>query len=70
MSMSRTLAIPAAMLVVILSNRSTDAGAASLTLIGPSAKVCQLTGDADWLTGQASHHHRQFIGNLNPASPL
>lgn len=52
MSIARTFAIPAAMLVVILGNLSTNAGAASLTLVGSSAKICQLTGDTDWLTSQ------------------
>jgi len=52
MSMPRAFAFPAAVAIVILATLSTPAAAASLTLVGSSAKVCQLTGDTDWLTGQ------------------
>jgi hypothetical protein len=50
--MPQTFAIAAATSAVILANLSTLASAASLTLIGSSKKVCQLTGEKDWLTGQ------------------
>jgi hypothetical protein len=52
MSIPRTFAVEAAVAIVVLANLSTLAGAAPLTLVGSSKKVCQLTGDTDWLTGQ------------------
>jgi hypothetical protein len=50
MTRSRTFAI-LAIFAGVLADPSTHAGASSLMLIGSSTKVCQLTGDTDWLTG-------------------
>jgi hypothetical protein len=50
MTMPRTFAMLAMILLAILANPSTRANAATLSLVGSSAKICQLTGDTDWAT--------------------
>ena len=48
----RSLALVAAVVVVQLAGPSGHADATTLTLVGSSQKICQLTGDTDWTTGQ------------------
>jgi hypothetical protein len=38
-----------------LMGPATTAGASTLSVIGSSAKVCQLTGQTDWITGQPTN---------------
>jgi hypothetical protein len=47
----RSLAPLATMSAIALAGLSTHADATTLTLVGFSQKVCQLTGDTDWTTG-------------------
>ena len=47
----RSLALLAT-LSAALGGLSTHAGATTLTLVGSSQKICQLTGDTDWTTNQ------------------
>jgi hypothetical protein len=49
---SRSLALVAAVVVVQLAGLSGRADATTLTLVGSSQKICQLTGDTDWTTNQ------------------
>ncbi len=48
MSLSRNLTMLAAILTAVLAEIPVGAQAATLTLVGSSSKVCQLTGDTDW----------------------
>ena len=48
-----TCAVVAAFLGFLCS--ATTAGAGALTVIGASSRVCQLTGQTDWLTGQPTN---------------
>ena len=48
----RSLALVAAVAVVELAGLSGRADATELTLVGSSQKICQLTGETDWTTGQ------------------
>jgi hypothetical protein len=50
MRISRVLALPTAILFATVATPIADAGAATLSLVGPSTKVCQLIGETDWLT--------------------
>ncbi len=52
MSMSRTFALLAAIFFVVVETLPIDADAATLSLLGSSTKVCQLTGETDWATNQ------------------
>ncbi len=46
----RSLALFATMSAVASAGLSTHANATTLTLVGSSQKICQLTGDTDWTT--------------------
>ncbi len=52
MGMSRTFALLAAIFIVVVETLPIDADAATLSLVGSSTKVCQLTGETDWATNQ------------------
>jgi hypothetical protein len=52
MSLSRTFASLATIFIATVESPSIDADAATLSLVGSSTKVCQLTGDTDWATNQ------------------
>lgn len=50
MNMDRTFAIWSAIVIFLLASLPLRADAATLSLVGSSAKMCQLTGDTDWAT--------------------
>jgi hypothetical protein len=50
MNVVRTFAILAAVAIVSLTRIPAPADAATLSLVGTSSKICQLTGDTDWVT--------------------
>jgi hypothetical protein len=57
MSLVRAIAVlPAALAVVFMT---VPADASTLSVVGASAKVCQLTGQTDWLTGQTTDAQTQ-----------
>jgi hypothetical protein len=51
-NISRTCALMGPMFAASVAFAPIDAGAATLSLIGSSVKVCQLTGEFDWQTNQ------------------
>jgi hypothetical protein len=60
MSLARTVSILAAALAVLVA---LPAGAQTLSLVGTTAKVCQLTGQTDWRTGAPTD--AQTLTNYN-----
>ena len=48
----RGLVMSASLFAAIAAGASTDANAQTLSLVGSSTKICQLTGDTDWTTNQ------------------
>jgi hypothetical protein len=51
----RPLALVAAISIVQLAGLSSRAEATTLTLVGSSQKICQLTGDTNWTTNQPTN---------------
>jgi hypothetical protein len=60
--MSRAIALSA--LAFVLSFAALPASAASLTLVGANTKLCQLTGDIDWVSGAPTAARTQTKSNL------
>jgi len=72
MSMSRTLALLAAIFIVVVETLPIDADAVTLSLVGSSTKVCQFTGETDWATNQPTAAQTFRISDWTPlisASP-
>lgn len=53
--MSRSLVLPAAIIAATLAVLPVRSEAATLSLVGASTKICQLTGDSDWASGQPTN---------------
>lgn len=52
MTTCRAFAISASMAIAVFASSPTGANAATLSILGKSTKVCQLTGNVDWATNQ------------------
>src|SRR5450756_2434242 len=51
MSSARRFIVLAVTAIATIQIIASEADAATLSLVGPSTKVCQLIGDTDWATG-------------------